>query len=184
MIISARNNQFDFRFPRPFVPEEVVSKYKGYLNRIPGNMITEPIDFINYGIQSVNLPGVAFDPVEQMAKIGRKRMYRSSVAKEELLSKELNITCQLLDGYINYFMLWDIFFCYYSPSNSENYLPDGMMIQLLDASGDVVVVANMKRVLFTGISALDLNFGSNTQEFNTFELNFVYNELDLEIKVD
>jgi hypothetical protein len=177
MINSSRNNQFDFRFPRTFVPDEIKEKYNQYLNRIPGNMISEPIDYLNYGIQSINLPGISFDPIEQTAKIGRKRLYRASGAKEELLSKELTVTVQLLDGYINYFMYWDIFNYYYCQSTPELYLPEGTSIQLLDSSGNVIIIATLERLLFTSISSLDLSFSNNIQEFNTFEISFVYNDL-------
>jgi len=57
MILSARNNQFKFEFPRNFIPKEISDKYKPYLNRMPGAMIKEPIDYFNYGIQSMNLRG-------------------------------------------------------------------------------------------------------------------------------
>ena len=48
MILSARNNQFKFEFPRNFIPKEIADKYKPYLNRMPGSMIKEPIDYFNY----------------------------------------------------------------------------------------------------------------------------------------
>ena len=68
MLVSARNNQFRFNFPKTFIPKEIIDKYRPYLNRIPGNMIKEPIDFLNYGIQGLNLPGPSYDPVEQFDK--------------------------------------------------------------------------------------------------------------------
>ena len=64
MILNSRNNLFNFKFPRTFIPKEVADKYRQYLNRMPGNLITEPIDFVNYSIQGVNLPGVSFDPIQ------------------------------------------------------------------------------------------------------------------------
>jgi len=58
MILNSRNNLYNFKFPRNFIPKEVADKYKKYLNRMPGNILTEPIDFINYSIQGINLPGM------------------------------------------------------------------------------------------------------------------------------
>ena len=63
MLLDARNNLFEFHFPRNFIPKEISDKYKPYLNRMPGNIIEEPLDFLNYTIQSVNLPGMGFEPV-------------------------------------------------------------------------------------------------------------------------
>ena len=50
MILNSRNNLFEFKFPRKFIPEEVAAKYKNYLNRIPGSVLSEPVDYINYSI--------------------------------------------------------------------------------------------------------------------------------------
>lgn len=177
MINSARNNQFDFRFPRNFVPKEIVDKYRPYINRIPGNMIKEPIDIINYGIQGINLPGISYDPLEQKGKLGTNRLHRASLLPGELTANELNVKVKLLDGYINYFMLWDIFNYYYSQGNSDLYLPHGTIIQLLDSAGNVIIIAELERLLFTSISSLDLSFNGNSQEFNTFDITFVYNNL-------
>ena len=41
MILNSRNNLFNFKFPRHFIPAEVADKYKKYLNRMPGNIIEE-----------------------------------------------------------------------------------------------------------------------------------------------
>ena len=43
MILNSRNNSFDFRFPRKFIPEEVAAKYKKYLNNVPGSLLSEPV---------------------------------------------------------------------------------------------------------------------------------------------
>ena len=78
MILSARNNQFKFDFPRNFIPKEIAEKYKPFLTRIPGGLIKEPIDYWNYGIQSLNLPGPSFDAVTQVDYPGNQRAFRSS----------------------------------------------------------------------------------------------------------
>ena len=87
MLVSARNNQFQFNFPRTFIPTVIADKYRPYLNRMPGNMITEPIDFFNYGIQSINLPGPSFDPVEQLDWESVTRKYRSSFPNQQNYDK-------------------------------------------------------------------------------------------------
>ena len=184
MIINARNNQFDFRFPRTFIPEEINKKYKDYLLKLPGNMITEPIDFLNYGVQGVNLTGISFTPVEQTSKIGRARMYRTAVDPAELFSKEISIQMQLLDGYLNYFMLWDILLHYYSHGTKELYIPDGTSLRILDSEGYIIVSSIFKRVLFKEISSLNLAFNNNSPDFTTFDIGLVYNTMELKIDID
>ena len=103
MLISARNNQFLFNLPRDFIPKYIADKYRPYLNKMPGNMITEPIDFLNYGIQSLNLPGPSFQPVEQTDYPGNVKKWRSSLPLSTTRDpKECTITMQAFDGYINY----------------------------------------------------------------------------------
>ena len=53
--LSGLNNNFRFTFPKLFVPQEIEDKYSPVLNRIPGNMCDNVVDFLNYSIQSVHL---------------------------------------------------------------------------------------------------------------------------------
>ena len=177
MIQSARSNQFRFNFPRTFVPRSVVDKYKPYINRIPGNIITEPIDFVNYSIQSINFVGSSYEPVEQVDNPGIKRQYRGSLPTQELYGKELTVTFQLFDGFVNYWMMTDIFTHYYNLGGEVPYIPEGSRLELLDSEGNIVISAEMQRVLFSSIADLELNFSTNTAEFITFDCTFIYNKL-------
>jgi hypothetical protein len=183
MLQSARSNQFIFNFPRTFVPAEVASKYKTYLNRIPGNIISEPIDFLNYSIQSINFVGSSQDPVQQVDYPGIKRQYRTSFPVEELYAKELTVTFQLFDGFFNYWMMNDIFVYYYGLDGKHPYLPEGSRIQFLDSEGNIMVTVELERMLFQSIADLELNFSSNTAEFKTFDCTFVYNKLTTKLEL-
>ena len=182
MLVSARNNQFQFNFPRTFIPTVIADKYRPYLNRMPGNMITEPIDFFNYGIQSINLPGPSFDPVEQLDWESVTRKYRSSFPNQQNYDKTLQITLNAFDGFINYWMAVDLFGHYYE-SKENHYLPEPVGIQMIDGEGNILVNCHLKKVLFTSIGALDLNFSSNTIEFQTFDLTFTYDYLDINVNL-
>lgn len=182
MLVSARNNQFQFNFPRTFVPKEISDKYKHYLNRMPGSMITEAIDFFNYGIQSINLPGPSYDPVEQLDRESVTRRYRSSFPNQQNYDKTLSVTFNAFDGYINYWMAVDLYNYYYN-TDEQKYLPDPVGIKLLDGEGNVLVTCHLKKLLFTSVSALDLNFSSNTIEFQTFDLTFTYDYLDIDVNL-
>jgi hypothetical protein len=187
MLISARNNQFRFSFPRNFIPTEIASKYKSYFGKIPGSLIKEPIDFFNYGIQSINLPGPSFTPVEQKDNPGDTRNFRSSFPRTELFDRSMTVTMQAFDGWINYWMAVELFEHYYNadrkPNGKYQYLPEGVGIQMIDGEGYTLVTVQLKDMLMTGVSALDLNFSSNTIEFKTFEINFVYNDLDIVVNL-
>tara|TARA_R100000655_G_scaffold109107_2_gene162700 strand:+ start:629 stop:1183 length:555 start_codon:yes stop_codon:yes gene_type:complete len=183
MLLSARNNQFKFNFPRNFVPKPVADRYKPFLTRIPGGLIKEPIDFWNYGIQSINLPGPSFDPVQQNDFPGNTRNFRASVPKQELFDKKLTVTMQAFDGYVNYWMAVEMFDYYYKQNGRNPFLPEGVGIQMLDSDGTIFVTVQLKDMIMDSVGSLDLNFSSNTVEFETFEIGFTYNILDIAVNV-
>ncbi len=179
MFLSSRNNQFRFEFPRKFIPDEIADKYRAFINRIPGGMIKEPIDIFNYGIQSINLPGPSFDTVTQNDYPGFTRNFRDAKPTQELFDKTLTVTMQSFDGFINYWMAVEMMQYYYSRDGKQPWIPEGVGLQLMDGEGNLFMTAQLKEMIMTGVGALDLNFSSNTVDFQTFDINFVYNILEI-----
>lgn len=182
MLQSAKSNQFRFNFPKAFVPGEINAKYARYMNRIPGNIISDPLELINYSVQSVTLPSFSYDPVEQTDFPGTKRQYRSSLPVTELFPKELRIGMQLFDGHFNYWLMYEVFQYYYDFREKQPYLPDGFRLQMIDGEGNILVTIKFDRMLFQLVPDLNLNFSTNTPEFKTFEVVFVYNNLKIDLE--
>lgn len=183
MILNSRNNLFMFSFPKGFCPEEVSNRYKKYLTRIPGNLITEPIDFLSYSVQSISYPTTTYDPVEQSGIRGT-RYYRTARPIRDLISNDLTITMQLLDGYINYWMMLDILTYWYNFDEPEMFIPPGMSVRILDSEGLVVVTTEFKNVLYKEIGSLDMSFSNNSVDFTTFDINFTYNWVQIGLELD
>jgi hypothetical protein len=183
MILNSRNNLYNFKFPRNFVPAEVADKYKKYLNRMPGNILTEPIDFINYSIQGINLPGLSFDPVTQSNNDGTLRYHRGAQPMQNLIDREFTVTMQLLDGFINYWIMNDTLLYYYSREEREPFLED-LKLQIMDSEGIHLISAQFHQPILKTISELDLNMSQNVAEFNTFSLTFNYNKYSLVLEID
>jgi len=183
MILNSRNNLFNFRFPRTFIPKEVSEKYRKYLNRMPGNLVTEPIDFINYSIQGIQLPGISFDPISQAPNDGTTTYHRGSIPIQNTIERQFTVEMQLLDGYINYWIMQDTLLYYYSKQNREPFIND-LKLQVLDAEGIHVMSAVFEKPIMNSISDLELNMSSNIAEFNTFSLNFYYNKFNLILEID
>jgi len=181
MIPNSTHSSFEFNFPRKFIPDHIVKKYKPYLNRIPGNLITEPIDYINYSIQSITVPGFSYDPVEQNQKPGINKKFRSSLPEQELLNKEFIVSFQLIDGFINYWILLETLFYYYSFENPNTYIGD-MNLRFTDSEGNVLITTRIQDVLMTEIDDLQVSFASNQVDFTTFNITFAYNKLDVIIE--
>jgi hypothetical protein len=183
MILNSRNNLYDFRFPRKFVPEEVANKYKSYLNRIPGSLLAEPIDYINYSIQGINVPGISFDPITQADNDGTTRYHRGAVPIQNTIQREFTVTMQLLDGFINYWIMMDTLLYYYARSTKEPYTQP-LTLRILDAEGASVAYMEFQKPIMNSINELSLNMAQNVAEFNTFEVSFFYNKLDLRLEIE
>tara|TARA_A100001037_G_scaffold303591_1_gene337994 strand:- start:12333 stop:12884 length:552 start_codon:yes stop_codon:yes gene_type:complete len=183
MILNSRNNLFDFRFPSNFIPEEVAEKYKDYLHKIPGTLLENPIDFINYSIQAINLPGITFDPVSQSDNDGTTRYHRGKIPIQNTVDRQFSVTLQLLDGYINYWIMLDTLLYYYAEQTREKYTPD-MKLRILDAEGLGVASISFEKPILNQISELNLSMSENVAEFNTFTMNFYYNKFSIKIDID
>lgn len=183
MILNSRNNLFNFRFPRTFIPKEVADKYSKYLNRMPGNLVTEAIDFINYSIQGVQIPGISFDPIQVAPNDGTITYHRGSIPIQNTIERQFTVEMQLLDGFINYWIMQDTLLYYYSKQKKEPFIND-IKLQILDAEGIHVMSAVFEKPIMNSISDLELNMSSNIAEFNTFQLNFYYNKFNLILEID
>lgn len=183
MILNSRSNLYNFKFPRNFIPKEVADKYRPYLNRMPGNLITEPIDYINYAIQGISIPGVTFDPVEQSPNDGTVTYKRGLIPIQNLVTRQFTVTMQLLDGFINYWIMTDTLLYYYERSNKESYTDD-LKLQILDAEGLHVMSAVFEKPIYNSINELSLNMSQNVAEFTTFDCGFYYNKFNLINELD
>ena len=114
--LSGKNNNFRFAFSKPFIPQEIEDKYSPVLNRIPGNMCENVLDFLNYSIKSVNIqvsPN-SYDVITQRDRgTPYERIRRSNAYPDALFNKEMTITFQLDQAYIIWSILTDLFMYYY-----------------------------------------------------------------------
>lgn len=183
MILNSRNNTYDFRFPRKFIPDEVANKYRKYLSKIPGNLMAEPIDFVNYSIQGVNVPGISFDPVTQQDNDGTIRYHRGAQPIQNTIERQFTVTMQLLDGFINYWIMQDTLLYYYARSTGDAFTKD-ITLRILDAEGASVAFLKFENPIMNSINELSLNMSDNIADFSTFEVTFYYNKLDLQLEID
>lgn len=201
MFLNARSDLFKVELPRNFIPKEVKDKYQEYVFRMP-TMINDVTDLINYTIQTVTIPSMSYSPVEQIkpeiknkfpgekvasnslgtssTEASRNRFWRTSQNVQELFSKEFQITFQLIDGHVNYWILLDTLLYYYDFKNRERFSTT-IPIRILDTEGNIMFTAQFIDTLFLGLSEYELSYSDLTQEFKTFDASFQYNTLNLEL---
>lgn len=201
MFLNARSDLFKVEFPRTFIPETLKEKYSPYVFRMP-TMINDVTDLINYTIQTVTIPTMNYEPVEQtiadtknqfsdqtassnslgnsITEAGRTRKWRSSQNVQEIFTKEFTVTFQLIDGHINYWILLDTLLYFYNFQNKERFTQN-IPVRILDAEGNVMFTAQFVDCLFTGLTEYQLSYSDLSQEFKTFDATFQYNTLSLEL---
>lgn len=181
--LSGKNSNFRFEFPKLFVPEEIEKKYAPVLNRIPGNMCTSVISFLNLAIKSVDLEvnPVEYEPIEQVDRgTPYHRLSRSDFYPDFLWNKKMTITFQLDEAYIIWSILVELFLYYYCIK--DKYIPACPGMEILDCHNKVMYRITFDNLLFTGVSGLEFDFSSAEVEQKTITTNWVANKVDIKLE--
>jgi len=184
MILQNRNDLFKLEIPRVFIPDEIKERYLPYIQKMP-TPINDITDIINWSIQSVTIPNFNYSPIEQtrsgddIRKRGTVHKFRSASSPELLIDRKFNITFQLLDGNINYWILLETFLYYYSFDVKEPYNCD-IPIHIFDAEGYRMYSTIFKNCLFTGLNEFTMSYSELTPEFKTFEATFEFNNMTID----
>jgi len=177
MILNSKNNNFIVRFNRGFIYPQITQRYETYLKRLP--LPYENVhDYLTASVQSITFPSLSVEPVEQTlyedphTSKGGKRF-------ETYLDRTFQISFKTYEGYINYWIMFDLFRDYYDLDNKQEFLPD-INLTFLDHTGFEFITINFNQVVFTNLSELELNYSSNTAEFRNFTAGFKYNYIKIE----
>lgn len=124
------------------------------------------------------MPSLSIDTVEQISSTDP---YVSKGGKrfETYIDHSFNITFKTYEGYINYWIMFDLFREYYAFDNKQAFLPD-INITFLDHIGFELLNINFNEIIFTSLSELELNYSSNTAEFRSFTAGFKYNFISVQ----
>lgn len=201
MFVSGVYSNFKFEFPKVLIPKEIEDKYIPYLERLPGNMITRVIDFLNYSIQSINLqinpqnytpnlqksvgwinPHLTRDTSGVPKGIKEPGVRYDDSAPYDLQNnfvKEMTITFQLDSSYLIYFLLFDIW-TYYNSKFEEKYLPQSPGFEIIDGYGQLLYSINLEKMLMTSLSNLEFNYADTSVDMKTIEANFVCQSISIE----
>ncbi len=181
MILSAKNNNFIVRFNKGFFYPSIVDKYETYIKRLP--IPYETIhDYMTAGIQAMTFPALTAEPVEQILYEDNYTS-KGGLRLERYLDRQFNISFKLYEGYINYWVMFDMFRAFYDLDNKDAFLPD-VTLSFLDQTGFEFVAVEFHQVIMTNISELELDYSSNTAEFKTFNMNFKYNYINIKKRFD
>lgn len=196
MILNAKSNQFRFLFPKGFIYPEIEEKYSRFLKKIPGPFESMN-DYVNHTIQGITFPSIQADTNEQIN--GREvysdndsnenfltknpRSVKGSFDLSRVLDKNFTVTLKAADGFLNYWILFENLQKFLQVYNPDQYVPD-FQIQYLDFMGYQFSTINYRKVLFTGISEMELAYNSVAMDFRTFTVSFKYSNFDIQVLED
>lgn len=181
--LSGLNNNFRFTFPKLFVPQEIEDKYSPVLNRIPGNMCDNVVDFLNYSIQSVHLDvnPSEYEPIEQHDRgTPYGRLSRSDFFPDFLWTKSMTINFQLDSSYIIWAILTELFLYYYCIK--DKYIPATPGMEILDCQNKVLYRIKFEDLLYTSVSGLEFDFSSNSVEQKSIETTWRMNRVHIDFE--
>jgi hypothetical protein len=183
--LSGKNNNFRFAFPKTFIPQDIEDKYSPILNRIPGNMCENVLDFLNYSIKSVNLQ-VSPNEYETINQRDRgtpyERIRRSNAYPDALFNKVMSITFQLDQAYIIWSILTDLFIYYYC-SDEDKFIPPFPGMEILDCYHKIMYRIDFNDVLFTSVSGLEFDFSNDSVEQKTIETTWKVSKININFKI-
>lgn len=176
MILNSTYNNYVFHFPKGFFPLDVERRYLPFFKRLPIPFSTLT-DFMSYTVQSVSWPSIATEIVEQSVELYTPK-YKAGFSLDEYINKELTITMKTVEGFLNYWVMFDTLEEYWRlyNDNDKKYVPD-LAVHTLDQYGYMMFTLNYKEVVFTGLSEMELSYASNVPEYKTFTATFMASRL-------
>ncbi len=176
MILNARQNLFDFRFPKNFFFPEIEEKYKAYIRALPMPFDTVS-DFMNHTIQSIRLPQLNVTNVDQSLS-ARKTYWRGHLPQHLFTNQEFQVTFKLTEGYINYFIMFDQLRLFLEYENEVEFLPF-CKIRMLDYSGREYIALKLQQILLNNIGTVELSYTSAVPQQASFTCDFKFNIYEL-----
>lgn len=167
---------------------DISKKYNDYLRQYP-YVQTSMIDVLNESIQSLSLPAFGYNSINylQTRQPGSYSSTAENVISNEnpqnLAEKTFTISIRHCDAYLTYFAMLEIFFNAYDFANKNTKHFGTFVIETLSATGHVIYQLELQRVIFTGISELQLSYAQTDRTFQTFDCTFMYSEFSTAIAI-
>lgn len=199
--LSSRSDLFRFHLPITFVPKEIANKWEPILNKLPGVSMTV-MDYINESIQGVQFPGVS-DLIVQQSQHSYNKIKRNNISDQsrfgkiniepnqnnsylspanplDKIDRKLNVTFRLNQNMYNYFILYETLF--YRIGKPWRYDDDTQWwLDIYDESGLCGVHMIFEQMMMDGIEGLELAYTNTERENKTFQVNFVFNNMNVDL---
>ena len=182
MILNAKNNNWRLEFPANFFFEDVMEKYDFLIKRLPCPYKTLK-DYVNAGVQEVTFPSASLPVATQENLHNNQVPWKGKGDLDFNITKEITVTFKLYEGFSNYWIFWETLSKFGEYTTRRQAFPD-LYLSFMDNTGFELYTAKFGRVIYTGISELQLSFSSNIPDFKTFTCDFTYTDFTLLRRLD
>ena len=189
---------YAFSLPTGFFIDSICEKYNKMLKNMSGTFVNIQ-DVINESVQSIGLPGFAYEPSENKSQSQGLNNYvltpPNNSLYEILDTKELSVSFRFCDGYLNYYCLLE-HFLYKFMSNrhtSDGYdspIPKedrkmycNLPVTLIMFNGWPLFTCTYLNCLMTGIDRVDLTYVQQLSDFREFKIAFRFTGVDCDLQI-
>lgn len=171
-------------FSREFFNSSITPKYNNYI-KTKGGIFKTINDVVNESIMRWNIPGSGQTLIKQQTSTSGTEggvdlditYYNSDVPLEELMeTNELDITFRFLDGFVNYFYLYELFFHNYQKNVTEKERRFTMILTVLGVDDLPSFNVSFSKCLFTSIPNLAMGYDQSTRDFKEFQCRFTFSD--------
>lgn len=182
MYLDSRHSGFILLFPPTFYDPELKRIYKTYVKQmlLPYETLD---DFMSSTVQQIAFPGWDMNMPRQIRPLGAEQDFKSAKPIKDLVDREVTVTFQIVDGFVNYFVFLDNALRYLDFNNNKQYF-DVMRLGWLSREGFLLGYMDMRKVILHGMSNFKLSYASMAQEFNTFDAKFKFNDWNITALVE
>ena len=177
MYLDSRHSGFILLFPPDFYDPELKKSYKTYVKQmlLPYDTLD---DFMSSTVQAVAFPGWDMNMPQQQRKYGAEQDFKNAKQVKDLFEREMTVTFQIVDGFVNYFLFLDNALRYLDFNNKKQYF-EVMRLGWLSREGFLLGYMDLKKVILHGMSNFKLSYSNMSQEFTTFDAKFKFNDWNI-----
>jgi hypothetical protein len=181
MILNARNNNYTFRFPKGFIPENIEKKYEPILLLLP-QPFANVTEYLNFAVQSVTFPRFDVTEASQVSK-NQRLNWRGGWDLLRSQAGEVVVTFKATEGHITYFLMLDLLADYldygYAERNEGAEFMPSLHLHLLDWTGNLFLTFQMEQVTMSSLSELELSFPANAPDAKSYTATFGFNLINI-----
>lgn len=185
MFVPSNTGNFRFELPKDFVPKNISESFMPLIAKM-NSPFDNANEYISSTIKNIALPSLSQNVVSQnrrapgLASPPIEFNYRGVQNPNSLFeNKEFSISFIASDGWLNYFILMNLFFHYYNFGKKSHHAPD-FRVRVLDTNGIETMHIIFRQVIFTAMEGITFNYGDTNENYAEFSANFKYAILDLE----